>query len=536
MEAPHLSINKDQLDRYIRVADNFRLSIPDTPSLKPLEIIEDLRAQLNAQIYPKSEPWMVPRWVARVHGKIEEYIADSRFRNDRNRDWAVVGGVGARNYASIDSAGLVCSIQQCGSIDIWLKDDDEIVFPSLADRSGPELSLVSPSDQVFEWKATVGPVAFTRLIYHSKQNENEAIYNEVFIQNRSLNDVTFTFYVAVRPMSVLGVEPIENIEFVPSTRKLYSNGLLSLVLDESPSSILMTTADSPTLMSSLSSGEVREDTEFNTSTGMGTAILRYDVKLGPAGVKRLFFISSLDPLTKSDETPSYVAKVSARDNSVAEWYDFSDISPAGAFPDRRIDAVMMQVRASQAIMADKALTADDTGYSWSDRARILLAMCQSNSVELAEEKAIKITQQTQIDESDSSMEKFSPLLWGVLQTYCYSKNISFLRLVRPFLNKVVSGITANLPSTVVEIEEVVAEEPPSEEPVVPDIVELDEEVKTDDMIGEDVGSEDEGLVDIPIVEEPTSPPPPPKPWSLEEVATGMWTLAALRAAHFAYIS
>ncbi|MGY5874664.1 MAG: hypothetical protein RTU30_02865 [Candidatus Thorarchaeota archaeon] len=525
MEASHLSTSKDQLERFTRVAQNLRLNVPDTTTESTQETIEDVRAQLNAQIYPKSEPWMVPRWVARVHGKIEENIADSRFRNDRNRDWAVVGSVGARNYASIDSAGLVCSLPQCGSIDVWIKDADEIVFPALADRSGPELSLVSPADQVFEWSASTGPISFTRLIYHATQGEKEAIYNEVFIQNRALEDVAFTFYVALRPMSALGVEPIEDIEYISSTRELYSNGLLALVVEESPSSTIMDTADNSVLFSS----DIRTDTQFDAPTGMGSAVLRYDVKLGPAGSKRLFFISPLDPLSKYDEKPNYPAKTSVRDNSVAKWYDFSDMSPAGTFPDRYIDDTMVQVRASQAIMADKALTADDTGYSWSDRARILLAMCQSNCVELAEEKAIKIANQIQVDEYDFSLKKFSPLLWGILQTYCYSKNVSFLRMIRPFLNKVVSGINANLPTK--PDEEVEVEEPPSEELVVPEIVELDEEGTTDDMI-----DEDEESTGIPLVEEPTPPlpPPPPEPWSLEEVATGIWTLAALRAAHYAY--
>ena len=114
------------------------------------------------------------------------------------------------------------------------------------------MTLTSPEDQIYEWNEQVGSIIFNRLVYHAVDDAgNEFIYNEIMLQNVALEAENFTFFVVQKPMSVLGVEPIESLEYDVDSQLLFVNGQLAIMTDEKPSSVIMTTADNPNLLKTI---------------------------------------------------------------------------------------------------------------------------------------------------------------------------------------------------------------------------------------------------------------------------------------------
>ena len=102
------------------------------------------------------------------------------------RNWSNIGGVGSRSHGIADSRGLVTPRFDCGSIDFWLLNDEELLFPAMIGKDGPQLKLVSTEDQLYEWKTQNKSVEFTRLAYHVTKDNSEYIHNEIVLRNHGL--------------------------------------------------------------------------------------------------------------------------------------------------------------------------------------------------------------------------------------------------------------------------------------------------------------------------------------------------------------
>ncbi|MFW9835440.1 MAG: hypothetical protein ACFFEK_15675, partial [Candidatus Thorarchaeota archaeon] len=215
--------NLPRLKRFRRVAMHHNIPLPETGTFIEDEI-EHVREQLNASVYREAESWMLPSWVdLTIKGQGKKDTLNSTLANNSYRNWSLIGGVGARKCGIADSRGLVTTLSDCGSIDVWILGSDGIIFPALIGKDGPQLRLVSSEDQLYEWKTDVRSVEFTRLVFHAEHDEIEYLYNEIVVKNIALEETSITFYVVIRPMSVLGFEPIEHVKFDYETNKVYVN-------------------------------------------------------------------------------------------------------------------------------------------------------------------------------------------------------------------------------------------------------------------------------------------------------------------------
>ncbi|MHA2021628.1 MAG: hypothetical protein ACW96N_07930, partial [Candidatus Thorarchaeota archaeon] len=287
-------IDDDSLERLRRVARNNRVIIEDQ-ELGPEDEAEQLRIGLNGRIYTSAESWMLPRWVHLQKQKTP--LEQDGVSNDHLRNWTIIGNPGAKSYAVTDESGLVTAVPQCGSLDFWPEDDGELIYPATTDRDGPSLTLISPEDQIFEWKVIRGPIEFSRHIYHVINGDDEAVYSEILVKNHSLTEACFVFYAVLRPMSVRGVEPIETLEFDKENCRLYANGMLAFSVDKRPDSVVLSTGDNPNLPETVMTQTERMDTEFSAARGLATAVLRYEVKLAPAASKSFYFTTPLKTVT-----------------------------------------------------------------------------------------------------------------------------------------------------------------------------------------------------------------------------------------------
>ncbi|MFW9884460.1 MAG: hypothetical protein ACFFEX_08730 [Candidatus Thorarchaeota archaeon] len=512
-------IDDDSLDRLRRVARNNRLTI-DPKELGREDEAEQLRIGLNGRIYAAAEPWMLPLW-ARLQ-KQKTPFEDTGVSNDHLRNWTIVGNPGARYYAVTDESGLVTTVPQCGSLDFWLEVNGELIYPSTMDRDGPRLSLVSPEDQIFEWKAIRGPIEFSRHIYHVSYNKEEAVFNEVLVKNHSLTEASFTFYAVLRPMSVRGVEPIETLEFDNEKRKLYANGFLAFSVDVQPNSVVLSTGDNPNLSEAIMTQKQRMNKEFSTAKGLATAVLRYEVTLAPAASRRFYFICPLKPIRTSDEMVDFPASTKMRDVTVGNWFEFMDSTTSFGFPNRGLDPLVVQAKATLAIKAATTIM-DAPDVSWREKARILLALSRTGNLRQAKELSLAIGKPSRVS-SDADSSVFGPYLWGVLQYYIHSNDVEFLGTISPFMDDLTKRILETI-----EAQQAVTE--PLQ--VAEDFTEI---LTPEDR--EFLGVAELLEASQETSEEPLEPEPePPKsqePWQLIDLSDALWRLSALVLVSNAY--
>jgi hypothetical protein len=512
-------IDDGSLERLKRVAKNNRLIIEDS-NLSPEDEADLLRNGLNGRVYASAEPWMLPFWV-RLQ-KQKSPIEENSVSNDHFRNWTLVGSPGAKRYALTDESGLMTALPQCGSLDFWLEDEQELLFPATTDRDGPRLVLLSPEDQIFEWKSIRGPIEFSRHIYHATNSNEEAVYNEVLVKNHSLSEASFTFYAVLRPMSVRGVEPLETLEFDKENCRLYANGFLAVSVDKRPDSVILSSGDNPNLPETVQTQAERMDTEFSAAGGLATAVLCYKVILAPAASKRFFFTSPLAALGRSNEPAAFPANTRLRDNTVGHWFDFVDSTSGFAFPNRDLDPIVVQAKATLAIKAKSAIL-DESDISWSEKARILLALSRTGTVKLAKELSLAVGKPTRV-QSDADSSILGPYLWGTLQHYIHSNDLGFLRSISPFLDDMTKRLLEIIQNQVAE-----SEASGKEEDLTEILTPEDKEFLGVDEILE--ASRD-------VLDEPSEPESPTssaiEPWQLTDLSDALWVTSALVLASNAY--
>ncbi len=336
-----------QLDRFRKVALNHRIPVDDVDGMPPIKALNLLRGRLNARVLPSCAEPLRPFWVSNPP-------SSGLLVNDSYRNWAVIGGVGSRHYGIIDKTGTVRACSECGSIDVWASHDGSLIrSDSTVDESPGSVHLTSPEDQVYEWSVTLGPIEFTRLIYFVHSNGHEAIYNEIRVRNLSLEEQAFEFAVVVKPLSILGMEPIESLELVTETQTLYANGFLACLMDSQPTNVIMTSCESSDVENVFKLDV--HNRSLTSAKGLATAILCYKLKLQPAHSNSFFFVSPLTAISKSEPVPEFVMNSSVIDHTVDEWFSFAGRKLIGQYPEQTIGDVLAQAKATLVIKAYDSL-------------------------------------------------------------------------------------------------------------------------------------------------------------------------------------
>jgi hypothetical protein len=414
----------------------------------PADEIDYIQRQLNAKLFLEAEPWMLPSWaVLALKDFDKEQSMITEFKNDMYRNWSLIGGVGAKHFGAADSRGLVSSRIDIGSIDFWLLDGEDLVFPALMGKDSSQLKLVSSEDQVYEWKNHVRSVEFTRLVYHVGKDDAEYIYNEIVLRNHGLESINFSFYILIRPISVLGVEPIELIEYDSDRQAVYVNGFLGLLSDSKPSAIHFGESNDGELLERLKTNPVSQSPLYTSAAGLATVIIRYDVTLRPAGSQQIFFWSPLSTVGKSEEFTRIVPKSQDRDNSIGEWFAFSDNHASMSFPDEQLDTVFSQAAVSLAMQAIPAMFPEDpqlAALTWRDRMRILLALLRSGALDIAEKVVCALEENLSIPEGALDLTIYGPLLWGLHQYHEYTQGSTLNEAKLKFLKYLTSGVVETI--------------------------------------------------------------------------------------------
>ncbi|MCF2136654.1 MAG: hypothetical protein K9W43_05360 [Candidatus Thorarchaeota archaeon] len=421
-------VTTQYVERMKNVARGHRLEIPDPEGVDLKTHIEMIRFLLNQEVYGSAQDWMMPRWAFNTLKK-HKGQKDKPLLNSQHCNCALIGGVGGRYAGLTDEAGLVRANPECGSLEFWIHDRDKIIFPALDMNN--RLELTAEEDQLYTWSHHIGAVEFCRHIYHVQENGHEAIYNEIEIRNKSLSDTRLTFFAVVRPMSVLGVEPLIDLVYDEQTNRLYANGTLALESDKKPTAIIMTTTDNPNLLVDAISMFQRWDTQFHTARGLATAVLRFDLNLCPAQTATIFFVQPLNQI-REDDTYSFRKDSEIRYESIGNWFEFMNDTISVTFPDTQLDGIFKMSKATLAIQARYAL-GGDSDLREGERARVLLALCQIGAVDLAQTLAIPLIDRVLDAIKKNERNHVFPLALSILQLGKYNHSSEYYSTIRRFV-------------------------------------------------------------------------------------------------------
>ncbi len=534
------------IERLRKTAKMHRIPTDDLVGLSLHDEARSLRARLNRVVYSRGEKWMLPRWIIRGLENRTVSLIDSTTSlvNPYVDDNICIGLPGGHHFAIADSSGLICPCTACGSIDVWILRDNTLYFPAIMQEEDTSiLEPVGPGEQLLTCRIHVGPVEFRRLVYSSDHDGVELVYNEVQLRNNSFEPNNFTFFVAVRPMSYDGVEPIDNIEYDPATGRVYSNHILILETDRRPTSVIMTSADDAGLPTELMRGTGRFDTSFSTARGLGTVVMRFDVRLGSTECQSLFFITPLEPIRRQGSVGTFPKSSASRDMAVEKWFRFDQSTVVGVFPDTNLNVKMAQLKA---LLASLALSTLQNTIPHSidmdpiEQARVLSALTRIGAMDIVQE-ATRLLLPQLIDWRPSDTAR-APLIWGILQSCEYCHDASYLQSIIEPAKRWAESLSSHLssqrpvPASPVQTEQATLRtpSPPSESPVVPAVRDGTnaEEQWVQQLRDELALIEKMGRVDIaPASVSPgsSSTEPPPEKISLRELAGLVWKYAVSRS-------
>ncbi|MDF1541095.1 MAG: hypothetical protein P1Q69_19515, partial [Candidatus Thorarchaeota archaeon] len=513
-----MSIDSFVLEKLKRTAQRNRTNIPDSKGLNSIEEEHLLRASLNAAFFATAEKWMLPEWAIKVlwAGGSRRKIQDA-FANDQFRNWMVIGGPGSSSYAIADRTGLTTILDECGSIDFW-PHFNKTEFPALQENSGIRMNLVSVDDQMYEWKIALGPIEFDRLLYHVTEYDKEYIFNEIVLRNVSLEPQEFTFYVSIRPFSIRGVEPIESISSNENGTRLFVNNTLALIADRPPATLVMDTFDNPNLVE-LCSENGRIDQSYSEARGKGTAVMKYTVRLRPAGHENIKFASPLFQSTPTDSAFRTNLSPRLRDEAVANWFDFNDDAPKGNYPDEDISMAAAQAKTSLVIQARgyvNRMTPDELVANASNIARVHLSLSRNRCIDIASVLADEITQKLNSTEfTINNAIPLMPLCWAFMEMQLIHSTISLSNKVDSFIKNIEGATHAILLSNQEKQLKVDVPDP------------------TPDSIDPEFDSDEDNPPSL--MEEITNPNPPSQPVpevppsTLKNVLESIWILAVAEA-------
>ena len=364
---------------------------------------------------------MLPSWaVLALRSSSKDKALSASFENNRYRNWSLLGGPGARHFAIADSRGLLTANENCGSIDIWISGGDEIIFPALTEKDGPRLRLISTEDQMYEWRTDVGPVEIRRLVYHVTRDDGEYVYNEIAVRNLGLEDASATVHVVIRPMSPLGFEPIETIEYGRGSVSV--NSTAAVMFDALPDSVVMARANDEDLLRKVRTGDGRFDSRLHDNEGLATVVLTFKVRLGGAGADRFFFISPIGGQATGRATAGGIASTADRDSHVESWFGFSEEHTSASFPDDVLDSMFQQCLASLAMQVSSSLFPVDVYHpavDWHDRARILQALIQGGCESVVRKMVKQVSSRFEGEIGGAPIDMVVPLTWALLSADAY---------------------------------------------------------------------------------------------------------------------
>ncbi len=209
------------------------------PELLHLSLPVIVRGLLNFSVLQMHRDWVYPFWVhQQLDPTSQGFIPRSQnplLINVTNRSWTCIGSPEGEHEAVVDPRGLLTPLPREWSVDTWLKEGEEMFFPSLHVTANQTLDTKAPQVTTsFLWRdLRLRIEAFVGVI----RGGRDVLFCRAVVRNDLPMPRHLQLCVALRPFGPEGVAPIETI-VVKSKRIISVDGCTGVVFNRDPDSIL----------------------------------------------------------------------------------------------------------------------------------------------------------------------------------------------------------------------------------------------------------------------------------------------------------
>ncbi len=213
-----------------------RKTIPT--ELVPLNTLQLARGLLNFTVMQNLDGWILPYWAVHQYDpQSPDFIPRSHLGLSINvtaRNWTAVGTPGCSIEPVIDPRGLVTPFRNGWSVDLWLKVNDRVVFPSQELRVDQRLVNDFP---LVSTKWETGGMELESLTYVS----GDVLVIRATMRNTTPAPLDATLGIALRPFNPEGVALLHEITFDHGSPSFIINGGERLRLPSRPDFVYCST-------------------------------------------------------------------------------------------------------------------------------------------------------------------------------------------------------------------------------------------------------------------------------------------------------
>ncbi|MFO7445743.1 MAG: hypothetical protein R6W90_05215 [Ignavibacteriaceae bacterium] len=239
--------------------------------LIPLNAIQISRGLLNFTVIQSRLNWILPFWAEEQYNpESKSFIPRAHLglsMNVTNRNWTAVGNPDCTIEPIVDPAGLVTPFKNGWSLDVWLKTEEKIYFPS---RGKPRQRLLDDL-----------PVTETKFIFNDIEVTTTAFTKaatliiESILTNRSNELRNYELIFAVRPFNPEGISLINEIEFNTGNKTIIVNNKDRIVFHIQPDIVYCSSFEKGDSAEFLKAGEISNNFQESCSVGMANAAVIY---------------------------------------------------------------------------------------------------------------------------------------------------------------------------------------------------------------------------------------------------------------------
>jgi len=290
-------------------------------------IVFHARGLINTKAIQHNLDWVWPYWVERQFNPDDPSFIPRAFSfshvNLTHRNWTAVGHPDLPVYPIVDPRGLVTPLYDGWSIDLWLlSENGDVLLPSKLDEAGQEL-ILSPNLAVMTEASSRGMEIASRV---SLETEGDAPFLKIGATCSCIHGGWLV--AAIRPYNPEGVQFIEKIQYLDSSKELLVNGKIPVIFDRAPEKTVFSDYDSGDVVNQLGKSP---GTKINCKVGMATAAALFPFADGEEE-SLVLRVPLKSDLPKKGSTRQGFEPLSAR----ASWVDKLSNTPSLQVPDEKI--------------------------------------------------------------------------------------------------------------------------------------------------------------------------------------------------------
>jgi hypothetical protein len=245
-----------------------------------------LKGIASAKVIPYRLSRIWPFWVYKQLSPKSDgsFVNCSSFSmmNVTNRNWVNLSLPGVDERAYVDPRGLIMPFNDSWSLDFWLADASRVVTPASLKQVQQTLTDGKPCVKTEFYLDKLG--VSSEIFYHVDDENKGTLFNRVVLENKVDEEVTFSFYFAVRPYNLEGLAPIDEIVYLTSNAFVVDDRL-SVVFDQIPDNVVCINYDEGDVSEHFKDWEMILKTKCDKH--LASAFVEYRIVLEP-GQKKVF--------------------------------------------------------------------------------------------------------------------------------------------------------------------------------------------------------------------------------------------------------